>query len=245
MPSLSIVVPFSGSTAHLITDLSTAVQGADEVIVVDNASSEDTAAALREVEKYPGGIYIRNETNIGFAAANNQGYARATGDVVMFLNSDVIGAPGWLGVVKHDVREGALYGPSLAQQLVYGMWLPYLEGWCIAATQEVWEKLRTFEVRVKRSEPEPFGTSQLDGPWDHLSYPGPYWEDNDLCLRAIQANVQLVHTRWGQDRLLAHKGGQTAGAIVKHGATFEQNRATFAGRVRSVWEAKIKAENLI
>ena len=226
MPSLSIIVPFSGSTAHLITDLSTAVQGADEVIIIDNASDEQTATTLREVEQYPGGIYIRNEKNIGFAAANNQGYARATGDIVMFLNSDVVAAPGWLGVVKHDVRDGALYGPSLAYQLVAGRHLPYLEGWCIAATRGVWEKVSVFYDETGFV------------PWDDWAYPGPYWEDNDLCLRAIQAGIPLTQTRWAQDRMLAHKGGQTAGPVLRHGASFAANERTFTERVLQAFNGR-------
>lgn len=246
MTTLSIIVPFSGSTGHLIADLSTAVQGAEQVIIIDNACDEETGGALRQVEQQPGGIYIRNDQNIGFSAANNQGYAKATGDIVMFLNSDVAAAPGWLGVVKHDVRGGALYGPSLAQQLVYGMWLPYLEGWCLAATRETWERLtqHTLSIdpcvadgRLRSTPPVCFA-----GPWDALSYPDPYWEDNDLCLRAIQSGIKLIHTRWASDRMLAHKGGQTAGAIVKHGEAFERNRTTFAMRARRVWEAKIRVQ---
>ncbi len=237
MPSLSVIVPFSGSTAHLITDLSTAVQGADEVIIIDNASDDQTAAALREVEQYPGGVYIRNETNLGFAAANNQGYARATGDIVMFLNSDIIGAQGWLGVVKHDIKAGALYGPSLGQQLVAGRWLPYLEGWCIAAARGVWERI------TRASDPETGGFyyGEAYGPWDACAYPGPYWEDNDLCLRAIQVGVPLVQTRWAQDRMLAHKGGQTAGPILRHGASFAANERTFTDRVLRTFEGGASA----
>lgn len=230
MPSLSIIIPFSGSTAHLITDLSTAVQGADEVIIIDNASDDQTATALREVEQYPGGVYIRNETNTGFAAANNQGYARATGDIVMFLNSDVIGAPGWLGVVKHDVKAGALYGPSLQQQLIAGRWLPYLEGWCIVATHETWLLLA-----------DNIEGNQVPCVWDACCYPGPYWEDNDLCLRAVQAGIPLIQTRWAQDRMLAHKGGQTTGPVLHHGASFAANERTFTERVLRAFEGRADA----
>jgi hypothetical protein len=43
--------------------------------------------------------------------------------------------------VADDVKDGALYGPSLNQQLVGGRWLPYLEGWCVAATRGTWERV--------------------------------------------------------------------------------------------------------
>lgn len=231
---LSIITPFAGSTLGLVADYFAAVQGCHEVIIVDNACDAATASALQEACGQLSGTYIRNDTNIGFAAANNQGYAAATGDAVMFLNSDIAAAPGWLGVVQHDVRNGALYGPSLGYQLVYGHWWPYLEGWCLVAMRETWEKLLTPRLNRNKVVDE--------GPWDARTFSKPYWEDNALCLEAIKEGIRLVQTRWANDRMLVHKGGQTAGALIKHGAAFEANRAAFAARVRPVWEAKMRAE---
>jgi len=57
-----------------------------EVIVVDNASSDGTPE--RVVSKYPNVRLIANKTNLGFAAANNQGIAVARGDLLLLLNSD-------------------------------------------------------------------------------------------------------------------------------------------------------------
>jgi GT2 family glycosyltransferase len=223
MPSLSIITPWYGpNSVALMADYYAAVQGA-QVITVDNASEHAIAQQLSAMTTELGGEYIRNNTNVGFAAANNQGYARATSDIVIFLNSDIAAPAGWLNAVAADVKPGALYGPSLAQQLIYGMWLPYLEGWCIAATRETWEKTIPFPMIRKLPQ----------GPWDAGAYPMPYWEDNDLCLRAHQADISLIHTAWP----VQHKGGASAGALIKHGASFERNRATFAERVRPMWEA--------
>lgn len=61
---------------------------AAEVIVVDNAS-EDGSAAMVEAE-FPEVRLIRNAENRGFAAANNQGFAVARGRHVLLLNSDTI-----------------------------------------------------------------------------------------------------------------------------------------------------------
>ena len=227
--NLSIITPFAGPTAPLIADYFAAVQGCHEVIIVDNACDAPTASALQEMCGQLSGAYIRNDTNQGFAAANNQGYAKATGDAIMFLNSDIAAAPGWLGVVQHDVRASGLYGPSLGHQLVYGEGWPYIEGWCIVAMREAWDGLL-----LDPMDALPYG------PWDADIYPDPYWEDNDLCLRAMQVGIRLVQTRWANDRMLIHKGGQTAGALIKHGASFERNRATFAARVAPVWEAKMR-----
>jgi GT2 family glycosyltransferase len=59
-----------------------------EVIVVDNASSDDSASMVRK--EFAETILIENTTNAGFAAANNQGMAIARGRFVLLLNSDTI-----------------------------------------------------------------------------------------------------------------------------------------------------------
>jgi hypothetical protein len=59
-----------------------------EVIVVDNASSDGSAAMIRE--ECPQAVLIANERNRGFAAANNQAMAVAKGRYMLLLNPDTI-----------------------------------------------------------------------------------------------------------------------------------------------------------
>lgn len=216
MPSISIVTPWHGETGDLLADFYQAVQGSAQVVVVDNACPNATATALSEMTAHLCGEYVRNEENRGFAAANNQGYAKATGDIVVFLNSDVAPAGPWLAQVASQVKDGSLYGPSLQVQLVAGRHIPYLEGWCVAATRKTWERLDQGGDYVG-----------WHGPWDQEAFPGPYWEDNDLCLRALQAGIGLVHTTWP----IQHKGGRTAGPIVRHAESFARNEGVFTQRV--------------
>ncbi len=170
-----------------------------------------------------GWVYLRNEQNAGFAGGNNQGYARATGDIIIFLNSDVAAPPAFLEAIAQDVRDGALYGPSLQAQLVAGRWLPYLEGWCVAATRATWAKL--FIAPEEAADDWP--CYYHEGPWDATGYPGPYWEDNDLCYRAALAGLSLIQTAWP----IHHKGGRSAGPLDRHRASLEANRRTFSARV--------------
>lgn len=59
-----------------------------EVIVVDNASSDDSVEVIKR--DYPQVILIENKQNQGFAAANNQGIAIARGQYILLLNSDTL-----------------------------------------------------------------------------------------------------------------------------------------------------------
>lgn len=58
----------------------------DEVIVVDNASADGSPAAIESA--FPDVIVVRNDENVGFARAVNQGLQLASGDFVMLLNPD-------------------------------------------------------------------------------------------------------------------------------------------------------------
>ena len=57
-----------------------------EMIVVDNASSDDSVAMVRR--QYPQVTLIANDTNRGFTGGNNQGLAAAHGRYVLVLNPD-------------------------------------------------------------------------------------------------------------------------------------------------------------
>jgi GT2 family glycosyltransferase len=72
-----------------------------EVIVVDDASPDDTASTL---SAYEGRITIvRRKENGGFARACNDGAAEASGEYVVFLNNDTIPVAGWLDALVEAV----------------------------------------------------------------------------------------------------------------------------------------------
>lgn len=59
-----------------------------EIILVDNASADDTVAVIKK--EFPQVILIENTDNLGFAKANNQGMKIAKGKYMMLLNSDTV-----------------------------------------------------------------------------------------------------------------------------------------------------------
>jgi GT2 family glycosyltransferase len=93
---LSIII-VNKDTSALLTQCLNSIYTAGphvsfEVIVVDNGSSDDS---VRLVENnFPNVVLIKNEQNLGFAKANNQGFAIAKGRYLMLLNSDTVMCPG-------------------------------------------------------------------------------------------------------------------------------------------------------
>lgn len=82
-----------------------------EVIVVDNASSDSSVAMVER--EFPQVRLVANSDNKGFAAANNQGMARAKGRYILLLNSDTM--------VLDDVIAAALcYADAHEEAAVVG-----------------------------------------------------------------------------------------------------------------------------
>jgi GT2 family glycosyltransferase/glycosyltransferase involved in cell wall biosynthesis len=82
-------------------------------IVVDNASTDATPALLDELEQEEV-LVIRNPTNAGFAAANNQGIQAGCGRYVLLLNNDTQVPRGGLLALAHALawsRDVGLAGP--------------------------------------------------------------------------------------------------------------------------------------
>ncbi len=59
-----------------------------EILVIDNASSDDTLKVVAETA--PSARIVRNESNAGFAAASNQGIRAARGRYFLLLNPDAV-----------------------------------------------------------------------------------------------------------------------------------------------------------
>jgi GT2 family glycosyltransferase len=87
---------------------------AGEIIIVDNASFDGYPGKAADLSR--GIRIIRNETNLGFSAANNQAIRASTGSAVLILNDDAILQEGSVGLMlrklESDPRIGAV-GPRI------------------------------------------------------------------------------------------------------------------------------------
>jgi glycosyltransferase involved in cell wall biosynthesis len=93
-PSVSVVIPARDAAPTIVRAVtSVQAQAPDEVIVVDDASRDDTAAIAESF----GARVIRLAEHQGAAAARNAGIAAAWGDIVAFQDADDEWLPGKLG----------------------------------------------------------------------------------------------------------------------------------------------------
>lgn len=107
-PSISVVVTCH-NYGHFLEDclasLRAQTRPADQIIVVDDGSTDDSRSVLG---RQPPGLTILAQPNRGQAAAFNAGFARTTGDLVLFLDAD--------DMLLSDALEtlAAAWHPSLA-----------------------------------------------------------------------------------------------------------------------------------
>jgi GT2 family glycosyltransferase len=110
----SVVIPVFGRwaiTSACLDALRSVDDGPIEVIVVDDASLDDTV--IRATDDPRIDQLVALPTNRGFPGAVNAGLAAATGEFVCILNNDTEVMPGWLSSMHRELaRDGvAMVGP--------------------------------------------------------------------------------------------------------------------------------------
>lgn len=165
-----------------------------EVIVVDNASTDETVAYL--TTQQPQVRVLAHPANLGFGRACNQGARIARGDLLIFLNPDVIVTPGWLEPLVQDMAAypqvgimcpATLYPDQSPSELSGSLReLATVPGCAMVVRRAAWEELCGFD--------------------EHMFL---YWEDTDLCWRAWLQGWRVVEDQ--RSFVYHERGGSTRG----------------------------------
>lgn len=110
----AVIVSYNVSALLVRCIASLRADGIERIVVVDNASADDSVAASRAAD--PAVEVVALDENVGFGAGANRGVARTTEPYVLVLNPDVEVEPGSTKVLL-DALEGdpglALVGPGI------------------------------------------------------------------------------------------------------------------------------------
>lgn len=172
-----------------------------ELIVVDNASSDETprfikALARRDPRVRP----ILNTSNIGFAAGNNVGLRHARGDYIIILNNDTYVTRGWV----RDLIRPLMLDPAIGVvgPLTNNIGNEQKVATTYSSTAEMASAAREFTRQRPRARIEvscvaffcvAMRRSLLDevGFLDE-AYGIGFYEDDDYCRRLAAANYRII-----------------------------------------------------
>ncbi|WP_276968118.1 glycosyltransferase [Metallibacterium scheffleri] len=240
-PDVSVIIPVHGHLAHTLACLRSIAACGDttafEVIVVDDASPDASAATLAQIR---GLRLLGLPRNLGFVGACNAGAAAARGPFLCFLNNDTQVTPGWLDALRacfEDVPGCGIAG----SRLLYPDGRLQECGALVFADGSAWNCGR-FERPdqpryLYRRECDYVSGAALMIPADlfrevggfDTRYAPAYYEDTDLAF-AVHAARRRVLVQPAST--VIHCEGVTAGIDPEQGVKRHQvkNKAQFAGK---------------
>ncbi len=257
-PKTSIVIPLFNKTLYTFNCLKSLLENTGdvpyEIIVVDDASTDDTPAMLSQVANIK---IVRMSQNAGFLASCHAGAEVAKGRYLVFLNNDTQVRRGWLSSLISPMESDPSVG-LVGAKLVYPdgnlqeaggiIWndasgwnygrsddpdkpeynfvreVDYCSGACITVRRDLWEQLGGFDKR----------------------YSPAYYEDTDLAFAIREAGYKVIYQPKAE---VVHHEGVSHGIELSTGIKRFQtiNREKFRDKWRSLLVEKLSAidENLL
>lgn len=248
-PLVSIIIPIHGKIAYTLACLrSIAHHGASvafEVIVVDDASPDDSVEQLAGIE---GLRLLRQEGNLGFIRTCNTGSAQALGTHLLFLNNDTLVTAGWLDRLLDCFTEETRCGLA-GSRLVYPDGRLQEAGGLVYSDASAWNVGR-FEGRdnprfLYRRDVDYVSGAAMMIPADlfrrlggfDTRYAPAYCEDMDLAFAVRAAGHRVIYQ---PESLVVHCEGISSGIDPFAGIKQYQsiNREKFAKK----WQEALAAQ---
>jgi len=199
-----------------------------EVVVVDNASADGTPAMLRG---FPWVRTVRNEENLGFAKACNQGARIAKGRHLVFLNNDTIPLDHWLEPLVKEVEADRRVG-MVGSRLLYENGTVQHAGVAFSRQTRIpYHPYRFMPSNApcvnRRKEMQAVTAACVLIPRETFTRMEGFcedyrngWEDLDLCVRLRLASMRIIYQ---PQSCLYHLESQSPGRMDRD----DENKARF------------------
>ncbi|PIE24479.1 MAG: glycosyl transferase [Planctomycetota bacterium] len=227
-----------------------------QVIVVDNASEDGSAAAV--AEEFEDVLLLAQDRNLGFAGGVNLGFEAAQEELIVLLNTDVSFEPEALEALAHHVEQEprlGVCGPrvSFADGSFQSSYWRFPSLWQLFCTSCYLYKLFP---RTRLFDGERYGGQVFSEPHEVDAVSGcvfllrrslidriggldegyfMYFEETDLCRRARAAGVSVGYFPGAS---FVHFGGVSARlARRRNFLQFRRSRVRFFRKHHGVWAA--------
>jgi len=235
MPRCSVIVVTYNSGAQIEACLRALSSQDCELIVVDNASHDDTVARVRALTEQLTVQLLTVSRNIGFAAGVNQGVRAASGEVLLLLNPDAVAEPGAIDAILACMtgsRASAVGGALLesdgqpAKGFAFRK-LPTLTSLLfeVLLVNQSWpdnpvnRRNRCLDADYSKQQPveQPAGAclAVTRAAWDAVQGMDPlfypvWFEDVDFCKRLLASGATIIY---GPSARFHHSGAHSVGQM--------------------------------
>lgn len=247
-PLASIVIPVHGKLSYTLACLRSlarhCAQAPFEVIVVDDASPDESAETLAQID---GLRLLRNTDNLGFVGSCNAGTAAARGEFLVFLNNDTQVTPGWLDALLACFAERADCGIA-GSRLVYPDGRLQEAGALVFSDGSGWntgrfESRNATAFRYRRETDYVSGAAlmirrevfQRIGGFD-MRYAPAYYEDTDLAFAVRRLGLRVYYE---PASTVIHCEGISAGTDTDTDSGMKRFQGINQAKFTEKWQAEL------
>ncbi|MFC1651577.1 glycosyltransferase family 2 protein [Patescibacteria group bacterium] len=233
-----------------------------EIIVVDNNSEDKSTEMVKE--KFPKVKLIESKINLGFGGGNNEGAKKATGDYLLFLNSDTIVLhqaikkilwyleersvgimiPKLLLEDRKTVQSGLInYKPTVPKMILEKPFKLFKSSvlkvnWLRKIAQKIsldfWDFDKLREVDWVTGAALVIRKPLFDEIGGFDEKIFMYFEDVDLCIRAKKKGAKIIYY---PDAEIVHLGGKSIAKSKERKKVYYQSQDYFWGKHYSTLSA--------
>lgn len=241
--NISVIVTNFNGLPLLQKNLETIIKlspEAKEIIVADDASDDDSVSYLKSVQKkYKKLKIISHQKNLGFAKNSNHAVKKATGDLVVLLNNDIVPQKNYLKPTLKHFSDPKVFGVGFSE-IETKNWARIF--WQDGYLQHEPKTSTTTHISAWLSG----GSSIIRkkhflrlGGFDPIYKPF-YSEDLDLGYRAWKSGYKIL---WEPTALVSHKHESTISKFPKRFTDYVKERNRLLTVWRNITDKKLLHQN--